>query len=292
MLEAPTLDLAKKLIDTQFPKYSHLSITEVKDQGHDNVTYRLGDKLLIRIPTTEIYAQKVSIEQEFLPKLAPYLHTNIPTPIGMGSPSKDYPLPFSIYEWIDGESANHVDSDNLNNIAIELATFLKELQSVDLNGPMPGQHNWWRGDHLSVYDEDARKQISNLATTIDSNACLSLWEKACNTQWQHPPVWIHGDLSSGNIIIKDNQLHGIIDFGCMGMGDPACDLVIAWTYLPKEASNIFINSLSLDDDTWLRAKGWALWKATYELCQMKDHNTSKAKTQKDIIHKLLINFLP
>ena len=175
----------------------------------------------------------------------------------MGKPSEDYPYPFSIYKWLDGRSANHVtlNEQSLENLAFELASFLKELQAItDIEGPGPGQHNWYRGDHVSVYDSGARAQIAKLADMIDSDSALALWERACATQWSKEPIWIHGDFAVDNILIKDHKLFGVIDFGGTAMGDPACDLVIAWTYLNGEARNIFVSEMDLDDDTWLRAR--------------------------------------
>jgi len=286
-----TIELAKKIIATQFPEYAHLSVGEVEKQGHDNRTYRLGDDMLIRLPIAEAYALKVPKEQELLPKLAKHLSVEIPAPIKMGTPSANYPYPFSIYKWLEGRSANHlqIDGKALESIAIQLAAFLKELQSIDdVDGPTPGQHNWWRGDHVSVYDDGARKQIAELSDVIDANKAMALWAQACDTKWSNPPVWIHGDFASGNILIQDNKLSGVIDFGGMGVGDPACDLVIAWTYLSGTARDIFINEIDLDDDTWLRARAWALWKATFELCQINDRNSNEALLQKNIISSVLI----
>ena len=285
-----SIELAKKLIANQFPEYAKLPITSVEKQGHDNRTYRLGNDLLIRIPTTKPYALKVPKEQELLPKLASHLSINIPTPIKMGAPSKDFLYPFSIYKWLDGQSANllSIDETALNFIAVQLAIFLKELQSIsNVDGPGPGQHNWWRGDHVSVYDKGAREQISNLADVIDHKACLHLWENACDTRWNKAPVWIHGDFSSGNILIQDNKLSGVIDFGGMGIGDPACDLVIAWTFLKENSREIFKQAMGLDAGTWNRARGWALWKATFELCHIKDKDSAPAQLQKNIINSLL-----
>lgn len=283
-----TLELAKKLISTQFPEYADLTVTEVEQQGFDNRTYRIGDDMLIRMPTAESYALKVPIEQQLLPKLAKHLSVAIPAPIKIGKPSEDYPYLFSIYKWLDGRSANHVtlDEQSLENLAFELANFLKELQAItDVEGPSPGQHNWYRGDHVSVYDSGARQQIAELAEIIDSNSAIDLWERACATKLNKAPVWIHGDFAASNILIKDNKLSGVIDFGGIAMGDPASDLVIAWTYLKGKARDIFVSAMGLDDDTWLRAKAWALWKATFELCNIADKNSSEALLQKQIIER-------
>ena len=282
--------LAGKLIADQFPEYANLPIISVEKQGHDNRTFKLGDTMLIRMPTEESYALKVPKEQELLPRLKSYFTIPIPEPIKMGYPSSDYPFHFSIYKWLEGSSANTLtmDNKNLESIAFHLATFLKELQNIrDLEGPAPGQHNWWRGDHVSVYDEGARKQMSELTNVINSNKAINLWGQACKTRWNTNPVWIHGDFASGNIIIQNGRLAGVIDFGGMGVGDPACDLVIHWTFLKGKSREIFKNVMALDSDTWLRAKAWALWKATYELCHIQNKDSDEAAIQLKIIDEVL-----
>ena len=285
-----TPELAHKLITEQFPEYAHLPIMHPEKQGHDNRTYRLGNEMLIRMPIAEVYALKVPKEQQLLPKLAPHLSVSIPVPIKMGTPSKDYPYLFSIYKWLEGISINLLvlDDDILKQLAFDLAKFLKELQSIhDVEGPVPGQHNWWRGDHVSVYDKGAREQIEKLAGRIDADKAIYLWECACKTRWDKPPVWIHGDFAIGNMLLKDGKLSAIIDFGGMALGDPACDLVIAWTFLKGKARDIFIQKMALDEDSWLRARGWALWKATFELERLGDKNSSESFVQKRIIEDVI-----
>jgi aminoglycoside phosphotransferase (APT) family kinase protein len=355
----PTPDLARKLIAAQFPEYSNLPITDVEKQGHDNRTYRLGDHMLIRMPTAADYALKVPKEQELLPQLAKRLSISIPAPIKMGKPSYtketlavarkmsgelaepiligehkripifddanvkvsqvDYPFPFSIYKWLSGKSINllTLTDQEKEQLAFDLAKFLKELQAIaDVEGPEPGQHNWWRGDHVSVYDKGARKQIAELAEIIDTRQALSLWNKACGTKWNNPPIWIHGDFAIGNMLVSnrhherndviqendDNwiaspsarndgggkyKLSAVIDFGGAAVGDPACDLVIAWTYLSSKAREIFISEMDMNPDTWLRARAWALWKATFELCQISDKNSAETEVQKRIIDEVM-----
>jgi aminoglycoside phosphotransferase (APT) family kinase protein len=285
-----TSSLARKLIDEQFPEYSHLPITPVAKQGHDNRTYRLGDELLIRMPTDESYALKVPKEQELLPQLAPHLSINIPVPVKMGSPSKDYEFPFSIYRWLEGTSVNllMLEKEVIIQLAYDLTKFLRELQSItDVTGPNPGQHNWWRGDHVSVYERGFHDQIAHLAKFIDVAKANDLWRQACNIKWSKNPVWVHGDFAIGNILMQDDKLSAIIDFGGIAVGDPACDLVIAWTFLDGKARDIFIREMALDEDTWLRARAWALWKATFELCQIEDKNSSDGLALRGVINNVL-----
>ncbi|WP_029375021.1 phosphotransferase [Rickettsia honei] len=165
---------------------------------------------------------------------------------------------------MEGKSANSFDTSSLNLslIASDLAKFLNELYKIDIiDGPVPGTHNFWRGGDLAVYDLETKIAIKNLKDLVDADKVLSVWEKALKSQWNKKPVWIHGDFASGNIIIKNGKLNAASDFGGMGIGDPACDLVIIWTFLQNEAREIFKEQLALDDDTWARARGWALWKA-------------------------------
>lgn len=242
------------------------------------------------VPTAADYALKVPKEQELLPQLAKRLSINIPAPIKMGKPSADYPYPFSIYKWLSGKSINllTLTDQEKEQLAFDLAKFLKELQTImDVKGPEPGQHNWWRGDHVSVYDKGAREQIAELAEIIDASKALALWDQACTTRWNKVPIWIHGDFAIGNILIDDGKLSAVIDFGGAAVGDPACDLVIAWTDLSGKARETFIYEMDMDEDTWLRARAWALWKATFELCQIIDKNSAEALFQKRIIDEVM-----
>jgi aminoglycoside phosphotransferase (APT) family kinase protein len=272
-----TVDLAEKLIAQQFPHWSSLIITPVEKSGWDNRTFHLGTKLLIRMPSSAEYALQVTKEQKWLPKLAPYLSVPIPKPLAQGNPTKDYPWGWSVYEWIDGESASISRIDHLEIFAADLAQILMQLQKIDPSyGPLPGAHNFYRGAHLSVYDNETKIAINQLRDFIDVGLISAIWEKAISSSWHKPPVWIHGDFSASNILIKHGRLAAIIDFGCMGIGDPACDLVISWTFLTKESRNVFKELLDLDEDTWARARGWALWKSLITLVRFKDYNCPEA----------------
>jgi aminoglycoside phosphotransferase (APT) family kinase protein len=246
--------------------------------------------MLIRMPTAADYALKVPKEQELLPGLANRLSVSIPAPIKMGKPSADYPYPFSIYKWLSGKSINllTLTDQEKEQLAFDMAKFLKELQAImDIKGPEPGQHNWWRGDHVSVYDKGAREQIAELAEIIDAGQALALWDKASATRWNKQPIWIHGDFAIGNILMDSGKLSAVIDFGGAAVGDPAGDLVIAWTYLSGKARETFISKMDMDPDTWIRARAWVLWKATFELCQITDKNSPEALLQKRIIYEVI-----
>ena len=285
-----SLALVSDLIAEQFPQWAHLPIKPVELSGWDNRTFRLGTDMSIRLPSEECYAQQVQKEQKWLPVLAPRLSLRIPAPVAMGKPSKKYPFSWSIYRWIDGESVYSQDFDQMHllQLAIQLAEFLNELHTIDsAGGPLPGFHNFYRGDSPSVYDTETRSAIAQLQGFINTEAVMSVWEKAISSKWSKKPVWIHGDLSVGNILIKDNKLIAVIDFGQMGVGDPACDLVIAWTFLKNESRKLFRSCVGLDSDTWARARGWALWKALITIVPLQDRNSSEVRKQKKIIDAIL-----
>lgn len=286
-----TLSIVKKLILEQFPEWSNLPIEPVKQGGVDNRTFRLGKEMLIRLPSAEGYAAQVQKEQEWLPKLALHLSIAITKPLAQGKPSKDYPFNWSIYKWIDGESANIIslDDSQLQHIALQLAQFLNELHVINITDSyFPGTHNFWRGSHPSVYDAQVRSVVKILHDVVDIEKILTIWKKAMESKWEKTPVWVHGDFASGNILIKDGNLAAVIDFGCMGVGDPACDLTIVWTFLTSESRNVFkSNLIGLDPHTWDRAKGWALWKALITLEQIDNKENLEALKQKKVINEIL-----
>lgn len=288
-LEIP-IEVVTELISTQFPEYTNLPIKAVEPNGWDNRTFRLGKQMSIRLPSAERYAAKVSIEHIWLPKLGSNLSIPIPTPIAIGNPAKNYPWNWSIYGWIEGQSANtlHIDDKTLERLGLQLADFLNELQAIDSSdGPLPGEHNFFRGASPIVYDAETRSAIDRLEAHVDAAKATSVWEQAISSRWEKKTVWIHGDFSAGNILINNNQLAGVIDFGGMAVGDPSCDLVIAWTLLKETSRDKFKSALRLDEDTWDRARGWALWKALITLEALEDKVGLKAKEQLLVIEEVL-----
>ena len=256
-----TIDLAKKLIFEQFPQWSHLEIKPVKNSGHDNRTFHLGDDLTIRLPSGKEYEPQIQKEAKWLPVLAQHLSLPITAPVAKGKPTPEYPLAWSINRWLVGETVTHTNVD-LQKFAIELARFLKELEAINAeNGPQAGAHNFYRGGDLSVYTAEFEQALTQLPAGPQRNHYQDIWTTALATKWEKKPVWVHGDIAVGNLLVNDGHLSGVIDFGILGTGDPACDLVIAWTFFDSKSRKAFKEEMGLDDTTWQRGKGWALWKA-------------------------------
>jgi aminoglycoside phosphotransferase (APT) family kinase protein len=254
--------LVHRLITEQFPQWAELPIKPVELSGWDNRTFHLGEHMSVRLPSAADYAKKVEQEQRWLPKLAPLLPLQIPVPLAMGEPSAGYPWQWSIYKWLDGKTASIDRINNLCQFATTLGDFLCALQKIDTNGgPLAGAHNFYRGGLLTTYDAEARQAIKTLGDDIDVDAVTTVWNEALASTWPSAPVWVHGDVAIGNLLVVNGHLNAIIDFGCMGVGDPACDLVLAWTFFKGDSRDAFRAAIPLDNDTWARGRGWALWKA-------------------------------
>ena len=96
---------------------------------------------------------------------------------------------------------------------------------------------------------------------IDADLAREVWDAALASSWDRPPMWFHGDMAHGNLLVRDGRLSAVIDFGTSGVGDPACDLVIAYNFFTGSSRETFRAAVQQDADTWARARGWALWKA-------------------------------
>jgi aminoglycoside phosphotransferase (APT) family kinase protein len=272
-----TADLVQAMVQVEFPQWKHLVVRPVAVSGWDNRSFRMGEDMLVRVPSAARYVAQVEKEQRWLPYLASRLSLQIPRPLALGRPCLNYPWPWSVYEWIEGDAVSQSNNLDQSRLANDLAEFLRALQKIDVSeAPIPGPHNFYRGGNLRVYDEESRSAIAALTGRIDTNAASAVWNEALSTQWRDAPVWVHGDMSDGNLLVRNGRLAAVIDFGSMAVGDPACDFYPAWTFLSQEARNIFRSALNPDPATWNRGRGWALWKG---LITLASDTPSKAATQ-------------
>jgi len=279
--------LVGQLVVTQFPQWAHLPIRAVEFGGWDNRTFRLGEHMSVRLPSAARYAKQVEKEQRWLPKLAPLLPLPIPIPLAMGAPALGYPWHWSVYRWLSGESATTDRITDLEQFATTLAHFLLALQQIDAaNGPPPGAHNFFRGGSLTIYDAETRQAIAALSNQIDTRAVTAVWEASLAATWCGAPVWVHGDVSASNLLVEKGRLSAVIDFGSSGVGDPACDLSIAWTLFEGESRKVFRSALPVDHATWARARGWTLWKALITACQAPRQDLEGRKSRR-IIDEIL-----
>jgi aminoglycoside phosphotransferase (APT) family kinase protein len=254
------VSLVGRLLAEQFPRWADLPIEPVRSAGTDNAIYRLGDDMAVRLPRIPAATGQVDKEHRWLPSFAPLLPLAIPAPLAKGTPGERYPWHWSVYRWLEGENATNERIADPRQAATEMAQFIAAIQRIDTTGgPSPGPHNTFRGVPLATRDAPTRAAIATLHGMLDVNAATAAWEAALQVPaWHGPGVWIHGDLQSGNLLVQQGRLNAVIDFGCLGVGDPACDLIVAWNFIPADTRNVFRAALSVDEATWARGRGWAL----------------------------------
>jgi aminoglycoside phosphotransferase (APT) family kinase protein len=275
--------LVRRLITAQFPEWEAFPIEHVSSSGTDNALYRVGSEMVARLPRVHWAVADVAKDFRWLPIFVPLLPVAIPVPLAMGAPGEGYPWEWGVYRWLEGENPTIGHSDAAS-LARDLAHLVQALQRVDLAGGPPAQ----RGVPLPTRDEPTRKAIAALRGTIDTAAATAAWEAALRSPaWPGAPVWVHGDLSPGNLLIHDGRLTAVIDFGGLGMGDPACDLIIAWNLLPPDARVIFRRQLAVDAATWSRGRGWALSVALIQLPYYTNTNPSLAANARHVIDAIL-----
>lgn len=279
-----TTQLVKRLIRQQFPGWKELEVYPVEKNGHDNRTFHLGSHMAVRLPSGSDYAAQIEKEAKWLPVLEKHLTLPIPGPIEIGKPTKDYPFPWSINHYIEGETLTRDNIDDKVLFAKQLSAFLKELQGIKTEGaPEAGKHNFFRGASPDIYSEQVYKALNQHQRTFPAEKLKKLWEEAVSSKWEHAPVWIHGDIAPGNLLVKNGMLCGVIDFGIMGIGDPACDYAMAWTYFDENSRQSFLQGL--DNETINRARGWALWKALITCMDPNQEIVENAhRTLEEILH--------
>ena len=278
----------QRLLAARFPHWADLPVSRIEPGGWDNRSFRLGADMLVRLPSAARYAAQVEKEQAWLPRLQPLLPLSIPQPLAMGEPAAGYPWHWSIYRWLPGETLAADRITDMNALAEDLAHFLRELQRIDpTGGPAPGPHNFHRGGRLGIYDPEVRRALASLQGRINRQAIAGVWEAACDSQWQAGPVWLHGDLCADNLLVDDEQLCAVLDFGNLGVGDPACDLSIAWTLFDEPARARFRSAMQLDEATWQRARGWTLWKALITWVRHLSADQQQVERARRTIHVLL-----
>lgn len=280
--------LVRRLLTAQFPTWAGRPLERVRSGGTDNAMYRLGEDLVVRLPRLPAAVAQVAKEQRWLPRLAPLLPLTVPEPMGLGGPGEGYPWRWSVYRWLAGEEAT-APVAAAGQAAVDLGRFLATLRAIDpVGGPGPGVHNGFRGGPLARRDVPTRAAIADLHDVVDPVAAIAAWEAALAAPaWDGPPVWIHGDLIPGNLLADNGRLSAVVDFGCLGIGDPACDGMAAWTFLCRDTRGDFRAAAGWDDATWARARGWALSWGLIALPYYRDSNPVLAGRARRAVDEVL-----
>jgi aminoglycoside phosphotransferase (APT) family kinase protein len=256
--------LVRRLLAEQFLEWSELPLRRIEPEGTVNAIFRLGDDLSVRLARRNGPTEPGSKEFSWLPRLAPLLPVTVPVPVAQGRPTDGYPWFWEVHTWVEGETVPISEIDAIQ-AARDLAALVAALQSVSPTGAPPG-----RGVPLAERDSEVRYWL----VRFDGDpAVIEEWEGALAAPpWEGPPVWHHGDLDARNWVVRDGRIRGVIDWGSMGVGDPACDAMVAWKLHSAAARDAFRCALSTDDATWERARGWALSQAVAILAYYTPEN--------------------
>jgi aminoglycoside phosphotransferase (APT) family kinase protein len=272
----------------QFPQWADLAIEPVVSYGTDHDIYRLGDHLAARLPRIGWATGQAGKERVWLPKLAPHLPLAVPVQLAMGDPAEGYPFAWSVYEWLPGENANGT-IDDLDQAAVDLAAFVRALRRIDTAAAHP-RPSGSRGAPLAELDKAVRRAIAELGDRVDADATVRSWEESLNApEWGGEEVWVHGDLLPGNLLVVDGRLSGVIDFGCLNVGDPASDLQPAWNVFAGESRARYRAELQADDASWLRGRGWALFQAVMALPYYCDTNPGMVRQASHALAQVLVD---
>jgi len=276
--------LVRRLIAEQFPAWAGLPVRRVESAGTENAMFRLGDDMVVRLPRHPRAVAAIEDELRWLPELGPRLTATVPRPLGSGVPGEGFPWPWGVYGWLAGRNPVAGAVDEPAQLAADLAEFIREVRRIDaVDGP-PG----FRGKPLAGRDEPTRSAIAQLAGTVDTDAMTVLWEEALRAPvYSGPPVWAHGDLSPGNVLVDQGRLSAVLDFGGAGVGDPAVDLIVAWNLLPATARDAFRTAVGADDAEWARGRGWALSVSLIQLPYYRHTNPVLAENSRHVIAEVL-----
>lgn len=284
--------LVTRLLASQFPQWADRPVQFVTESGTDNLTFRLGTDLSARLPRTAWAQGQAERDRTWLHRLAPSLPMAIPEPLEIGAPGEGYPFSWGVYRWLDGEPFRLDGLRDPAEAATDLASFIRCLQAVDTTGaPVPSQDPFDRGTPLAPRDAMFREALHELRDEYDTGLVLAAWEAALATApWNGNPVWIHGDLMPGNLLVTDHRLSAVIDFATLRAADPAGDLLAAWYTFTGESRQVFHAELGVDDDTWARGRAWAMSLQLIAIPYYRRQNPSAARESSQVIADTLADF--
>ncbi|MFI5799166.1 aminoglycoside phosphotransferase family protein [Streptomyces sp. NPDC051677] len=280
-LDAP---LVSRLVAAQFPQWAGLPVRRLASSGTENAMFRLGADKVVRLPRHPDAVESVAHEQHWLARLGPRLSVATPVPLEQGGPGEGFAWPWSVYGWLDGRNPVAGAVEQPEALAADLAAFVTALRGIEAQGGPPND----RGVPLAERDAPTRDALAQLDGRIDTAAVTALWEEALRAPGRtEPPVWAHGDLSPGNVLVEGGRLSAVIDFGGVGVGDPAVDLIVAWNLLPASARGVFRDAVGADDAEWARGRGWALSISLIQLPYYWETNPPLAENSRHVIKEIL-----
>lgn len=259
----------RRMVAGQFPQWADLPIEPVESAGTRHDIYRLGRELMVRLPRLEDAAGQAEKELRWLPVIAAEVPVPIPVPLALGEPAEGFPWPWSVYKWLSGQSADAMPLVDQRQLASRLAQFLTALHGVETTGGPESE----RGISLAERDSITHDAIAALRGVIDTDQASSIWAASLAVPaWAGPLVWTHGDLFPSNLLVEQGRLMAVIDFGDLGLSDPACDLLGAWSVLTAESRAVLRAEMTIDEPTWARGRGWAMSIAMVALRYYRDEN--------------------
>lgn len=292
MTEATPIPLdphtATQLITSQFPELAGRDIHYEASKGTDNHIFRIGNELCARFPKVPWAAGTAIRETGALPRFAG-APIAVPQVYGIGTPSEAYPHTWSVLTWLHGAPLEDSALRDPLETARQLADFFLFLRGAPPNATFQyGLENNGRGAPLADRAAPFEAALARLPN-VDSKWAARLWSRALQASDASPPVWLHGDVHPGNVLVTDGRLSGVIDWGLCGVGDGACDLLSAWTLFDTGAREVFRTHLGATDADWLRGAGWALSMAVIYLPYAYE-NALRCDMSEKMIERLMKDF--
>jgi aminoglycoside phosphotransferase (APT) family kinase protein len=259
---------AHRLVARQLPAWRHLRVSPVTSHGTVNALFRLGDDIVLRFalfPSDDpSWRTELLAAQETVAKLAGGVKVQLPVPLAIGNPDEEYPGFWSAYEWIPGETVQAANIADLDGFAMDLAAFIRAVHDMPTNGLT--WNGLTRGGPLINHDVEVRRCIADSAALVDAERVATAWDDVlAAARDPRSDGWTHADLMPGNLLVRDGRLVAVIDCEGMCVGDPAVDLMAAWNFLPSGPRETLRRELAVDDCTWIRGRGWALYQAIVAL---------------------------